>query len=499
MRRSFCLILIACSCSATPAFAALIRGNVLENQTGKPLARASVALSPVPGTPGTAQSVRTNSYGVFTFESLPGGAYVIKASKQGFMPGEYGQKQWNSDGRPVFLANDGSESVTIRLVRYGAITGTVLDENDVGLAQHHVLAYRDARPPQLASRAIADDRGVFRIAGLEPGAYSVRTAAGDNDGVSYLPTFSRETQRAEEARVVQVYADEDSKSDGVRPAQGQLFTLSGTVLNVAAGVPVNVTLSSDTGRQTVEGTNFEFQSLAPGPYEVYAEAAENKRLNAPYQAAFAPINLSGHQELRLSMLPVRESQVEVTPAPADARSIRLLARRKDLAGIWFTQVLPIVNGRALLPPGRWDLSLLPPSGFYVSAFSGVRSEPNDRPDAWNEITINTFTQVRFSLSAGPGSLHGSVRVAGDVVPGAPVYLETYDPATKRRLTDLRTVRTDLSGAYRFDGLAPGIYRVLATFEFQSPDSADLDRALARQVGAAANQDLQMDLDLYEIR
>ena len=142
---------------------------------------------------------------------------------------------------------------------------------------------------------------------------------------------------------------------------------------------------------------------------------------------------------------------------------------------------------------------MPPPGFYVSGFSGVRSEPNGRPDAWNEIAINSFIQVRFSLSAGPGGLHGTVKAGGDLVAGAPVYLETYDPATKRRLADLRTTRTDLSGAYRFDGLAPGVYRVLATFEFQAPDSTDLDRALARQLEAAANQDLQMDLDLYEIR
>jgi hypothetical protein len=497
MLRSFCLALLAFTPGA--ASAALIRGNVVENQSGKPLARAVVTLTPVQGTAGGAQSARTNGYGTFSFESLAGGGYVIRVSKLGFMPMEYGQKQWNSAGRPVFVTSDASESVTIRLPRYGAVSGTIVDENDVGLPQHGVLAYRDTRPPQLAGRAIADDRGVFRISGLEPGAYLVRTAAGDNDGVAYLPTFSKETQRVEEARLVQVYADEESKSDGVRPAQGPLFTLSGTILSVPQGVPVNITLVSDTGRQTVTGPNFEFQSLAPGPYELYAEAAENKRLNAPYQAAFTPVNLNGNQELRLTLLPVRESQVEVTPPPTDARSLRVLARRKDLAGVWSTQLLPVINARALLPPGRWDLSLLPPPGFYVSGFSGVRSEPNGRPDAWNEIAINSFIQVRFSLSAGPGGLHGTVKAGGDLVAGAPVYLETYDPATKRRLADLRTTRTDLSGAYRFDGLAPGVYRVLATFEFQAPDSTDLDRALARQLEAAANQDLQMDLDLYEIR
>ena len=130
MLRSFCLALLAFAPGA--ASAALIRGNVVENQSGKPLARAVVTLTPVQGTPGGAQSVHTNGYGTFSFESLAGGGYVIRVSKLGFMPMEYGQKQWNSAGRPVFVTSDASESVTIRLPRYGAVSGTIVDENDVG-------------------------------------------------------------------------------------------------------------------------------------------------------------------------------------------------------------------------------------------------------------------------------------------------------------------------------------------------------------------------------
>jgi hypothetical protein len=103
------------------------------------------------------------------------------------------------------------------------------------------------------------------------------------------------------------------------------------------------------------------------------------------------------------------------------------------------------------------------------------------------------------LSSGPGGLHGTVKTNGDLVAGAPVYLETYDPDSRQRLADLRTRRTDLQGGYRFDGLAPGTYRVLATFEYQAPDSMALDLAMARQVEVAATTDLQTDLDLYTIR
>ena len=88
---------------ATVLHAAVIRGVVVENFTSKPLARAAVVLEPVAGTPGAIKSIRANTLGVFEFDSLAAGAYVIKASRKGFMPLEYGQKRWNSAGRPLTI------------------------------------------------------------------------------------------------------------------------------------------------------------------------------------------------------------------------------------------------------------------------------------------------------------------------------------------------------------------------------------------------------------
>jgi hypothetical protein len=106
--------------------------------------------------------------------------------------------------------------------------------------------------------------------------------------------------------------------------------------------------------------------------------------------------------------------------------------------------------------------------------------------------------VKFTLTAGGSSVHGIVKNLGDAVAGAPVHLESYEPVSRRRVMELQTKRTDLRGAYRFDGLAPGIYRVLATFEYQAPDSAAMEQAGARQIQVEARSDLQLDLDLYTL-
>ena len=364
-----------------------------------------------------------------------------------------------------------------------------------------MAAYRDSQPPLLVTSAISDDRGVYRLSGLEPGTYLVRTAAAQNEGLDYLPTFSKETLRVEEAQMVAVSTDEESRSVDVRPTPGKLLTLSGVVQGNSPGA-VTVTLASDMGRQTVQGSGpefpFEFQALAPGPYELYAEMPGDARRNVAPQAAYTRIMLSRDTNSRLPLLPIRETRFDFTPPLANPNPAQLWARRVDLAATSAAAVMPLTESRAMLFSGRWEVHLLPPPGFYVSGFSSLGSEGGSHPEAWNEIEIGNFNIVKFTLTAGGGSLHGIVKSLGDAVAGAPVHLESYDPVSVRRVMDLKTMRTDLRGAYRFDGLAPGIYRVLATFEYQAPDAAAMAQAGARQIQVEARSDLQLDLDLYTL-
>src|SRR5262249_24379758 len=155
--------------------AAVIRGAVVEHATGKPLARAMVTLMPVPGTSGTTVSQRTDRLGGFVFQNLAGGAYVVTVARPGFAAVEYGQKEWNSAGYPIFLEPAAATFLTMRLRRLGAISGTVLDEEDIGMPDHEVAVYRTTRPPELIGRVKSDDHGVYRMGGLMQGSYLVRT------------------------------------------------------------------------------------------------------------------------------------------------------------------------------------------------------------------------------------------------------------------------------------------------------------------------------------
>ena len=190
--------------------AAIIKGSVVENQTGKALARTLISIQPVPGSAGPSGSVRTNTYGMFEFIDLPAGAYLITAARRGFMPAQYGQKNWRAAGQPVVLDKDQSTFLSIRLPRFSSISGVIVDENDVGLPEHEVVAMSNTRPPRMIAKAQADDRGMYRISGLDPGSYLVRTLGRAYEEGGYLPTFYRETARVDEAGMVETLVDQET-------------------------------------------------------------------------------------------------------------------------------------------------------------------------------------------------------------------------------------------------------------------------------------------------
>jgi Carboxypeptidase regulatory-like domain len=501
MQRSATIALFFASVVASQA--AVIHGLVVEKSTGYSVANAAVTLQPLPLAGQASTTVRSNESGRFEFGSLARGAYLVKAARRGFMPAEYGQKRWNSAGTAIIVDGDTTISIRVPLSRFGSITGTVRDSNEVGIPDQDVAAYTNTQPPHFITRATSDERGIFRIPGLDPGSYLVRTLGNNYEDRSYLPTFSRQTQRVEEARTVTVYPEEDANDGDVRPIPGRLFEISGATPLPASryGFTMTVTLASDMGRVVSQGPAFHFKALAPVRYELYAEAREN----APGTRV-----LGGYSELALERnltnfsLPLNEvggSGFNLEGA-GEAVSAVALYRRKDLAGAGPVESVKLgARGVLPLPPGHWEFLIAPPSyGYYVSRFAPVSRDNTARPEGWNDILVGNLVFNRFTvtLSNGAGAIHGTVKISSDPAGAAPVFLEAWDPVTRQRVLDLRETRTDMRGNYRFDGLPPGDYRILSTFEYAAPDPNAFDAALARSLRVESSTDPQVDLDLYGI-
>ena len=501
MRTHACMRLArACLMAAAAGIslrAGVIRGVVVENFTGKVLARAVVILQPIAGTPGGVKTERADSHGGFTFDELADGAYIVKASHNSFMPAEYGRKRWNSAGVPVVLEDAAPVFLNIRLFRYSAISGTVADENDEGLPGHDVVAYRDSKPPELIAKTTTDERGVYRLHSLPPGTYVVRTTGMQYDDSSYLPTFSKETDTLEQAHTVDLRPDQEANDVDVRPLPGRLYSLSVSVATVPPGADVKLTMVSEMGRKTVEAPSFRFAGLPPGDYEVFAQAPANPGPGEMIEGAYQRISLG--RDMMVSLLLRPPAAVTVSGAPANS-SGEIRIRRRDLAGAGPASELPLLSGAATIPPGRWEVMLLPHAGYCVSGFSGPGLSPAAyrRADGWEEV-VSPGHGGRFSLSSGPSDIRGIVKSSDDPISGVPVYLEPYNPVTRTRIAELRTAISEMRGQYRFDGLAAGTYRILGTFEYLSPDVETMDTSGAQLVTVDTHSELSRDLEKFVIR
>jgi hypothetical protein len=484
--------------------AATVRGTVVENLTGHPLAHASVLLEPVVGSGGVRMTGHTNRYGLFEFAGTAPGIYILQVTRAPFLTAYYGQKRWNSAGMPLTVTDSETQFVTIRMMRFAAIGGTVVDENDVGQPGIEVSAYRNTRPLQLIAHAAADERGVYRIYGLLPDSYLVRSMGKEIEGTDFKPTFAHETETPDEARQVDVDVEQEAREVRLRALPGQLFTLTVTVKTLQPmDVPVTLTLVSEMGRQVVvTSKSHSFTGLPRGDYEVFGEAPSDTQ--GVKQGAYQRISLArnGGADLVLRKIdPVRFDFSGLPLQAADDGTVKLLGRRKDLAGAHDTQAIQLTEHFAALTAGPWEFAVVPIDGYYVSGFSGSGGYRSlKRFDGWNEQTIQSWGGfVRFSFSNSPGALHGTVADAGSPAAGAPVFLEPVDLEPARRITDTYVTITDVQGRYHFSSLAPGHYRVLSSFEYQMPDSKIMTEARARELQIDVRSDTGLDLDLYVIR
>ncbi|HYN07472.1 MAG TPA: carboxypeptidase-like regulatory domain-containing protein [Vicinamibacterales bacterium] len=181
-----------------PPATGLIVGQVVDAGTGRPIAGAIVSLTSsalslaatgltnpadvlemVPAGPSVPTRVITNAEGRFVYRNLPKGRYAFSATAVGFLSGSYGQRRAGGPG-VTFELEDGEKPLdaVFRLWKTATISGTFLDEAGEPVVGVSVRTRRRAitggRTRWAAGvMATTDDRGIYRIANLTPGDYSV--------------------------------------------------------------------------------------------------------------------------------------------------------------------------------------------------------------------------------------------------------------------------------------------------------------------------------------
>jgi uncharacterized protein (DUF2141 family) len=121
----------------------------------------------------------TDDEGRFSFVALPAGRFTLTASKAGYVNMTYGAKQAGRAGTPIQLIEGQKiDKATITLPRGSVVTGYVVDDHGEPAPGTQVRVMRfmmrtGERALQSAGTDLTDDRGLYRIYGLQPGDYVV--------------------------------------------------------------------------------------------------------------------------------------------------------------------------------------------------------------------------------------------------------------------------------------------------------------------------------------
>ena len=492
MRLSLALLAV------TAIHAGVIRGVVVERASGLPLARTVVRLIPLPNAHGQPLAQRTATSGGFTFDHVPDGVYVLVAAREGFFQAAYGQRRPDGQGTPIEVTADSDLFANLPMYHKGAVTGRVLDENGVGMENIPVIVYRARLPLRAEGRAVSDDRGIYRIHGLAPGKYWVRSAPQTlDDGSGRLPTFGREAPETKDALTHRVRLDEDTPFADVRPAPGRLFPIRGLVQ--CFGYSVTVTLSSETMQRSSQvpcGAQYQFEGLSPGVYQVLAKGDTT--------AGFIEISVD-HAIDSANVQPLDLPRVEFyatrpgSGAPANI-TMTIFGRREDLSAEGkLEEIKP--RGSTLLP-GHWEIIATVGPDQYVESigndFTARRGLLQQRPPDAFDVFIETrqIGRVRVVISDKAGHIDGSVVRDTKPVPGAAVFLWPTTEAARRSLGGFKQAIADINGKFHFDGLPPADYRILATFDLSDVDEESFDEARAMTITVQASQTASVETPLW---
>ena len=324
--------------SAATSGSGAITGRVTSDD-GRTLSGAAVqifrAYASVPGPP---TSISTDDEGNFSASSLAPGLYNVTATVPGYVsvPGPTTSTGESGLYKP-------GDTVNIRLVKGGVITGTVRDSSNEPVVAVLVRATRvrddRGRPTSVLSNyylfRMTDDRGVYRIYGLAPGTYIVSAGGSlgfymgvngyDTDAPTYYPSSTRDT-----AAEVPVHAGDEANNIDIRYRGDHGHTISGTINAPSSEQGLTISAINLSLRHASSGAielnsfvmpgakpTFALQGVGDGTYDLTAQQVSGSGMSAvstPRRITVKGMDVTG-VELTLTPLGSMSGRATLEPAP----------------------------------------------------------------------------------------------------------------------------------------------------------------------------------------
>ena len=509
-----------------------IRGRVVTDG-GRPVADASIMILPV-NVAANMQSTVTSllrptlsdTDGNFELTSLRPGAYTISASSPGYVSLEQGSKGFYRPG----------DTATLTLVKGGVITGKVTNSSGDPVVGAQVRAIKTREPDDKPSRPHqgigsqiseslgmllgpykTDDRGIYRIYGLDPGYYQVSAggrggqgfsfagaSAYDNDAPTYYPSSTMET-----AADVTVTAGGEATAIDIRYREHRGHSIGGSVSVSAGPAPQVISVILTRSNGVAESTavvmggrdHFGFDSLLDGDYLVTAvgnagnpalggaegmsaSVSQPKRVTvrgadvSGITLVIEPLaSIAGRVAIESLQDPKQKAGCkDIRPTPIEGTVLSTQDERKEttpdpmigpLGG--FMESTPNEKGEfviGLVRPGVQRLNIeVPAEHLYVKSMLLPSADPNGKPidTAKTGLKLKSGDKIKgllVTLAEGAAALSGKVVVDPDNKPPATkmrVHLVPAEPESTDEVLRYSESEVAADGSFSFAHLAPGKY------------------------------------------
>jgi hypothetical protein len=475
----------------------VLRGRVLAMDTGAPLRRARLSLS-APGA-GQPRSTIADLEGRYEFKHLPAGRYMLTASKAPYLSLQVGQRSPFERGRPIELGEGQTiERVDIALARGSVIAGSVVDDLGEPAASIRVVAMRlqyfEGRRQlvPVGRSARTNDIGHFRLYGLAPGTYFVRTQpttwnsmSAQNEGISFAATYYPGSVLVDEAQPVTLRVGQERMNIDVSLVVARMARLSGIAVDprgrLLAGRSVMLvellrgpssTSGVSTGGTAVQSDGrFTIPNVAAGEYVLSAFSTDPQ--TGERETARLPVTVTGDDLDGLMVMTSAgvsisgqiefEGDLKPTFSPQTVRILAAELGPRRLTGTGSTAVSEdwsfAVRGVAAGPHALRVSGL--PTGWALKAVYAGADDVTDTP---LQVTDRrNVTDVRVFITNRGTELTGAVSdERGAAVGEYSVVVFAEDAARwSEQSRFLATVRPDQHGRFVVRGLPPGEYLAAA--------------------------------------
>lgn len=473
-----------------------VSGRVTINGKGKAgivvaLRRPDFAemLAPLKGT--------TDPDGNYQITNIPPGNYVVAPITPAFVSQDFSPR---GRGKTLLLA-EGEEvrDIDFSLIRGAVITGKVTDADNRPVIEERVTVTsedpgaRDRQMPMVSNSFMTDDRGIYRIYGLQPGRYKISVGVSDDDRfspirpgrIAYRRTFYPDVTEAAEAKVIEL--SEGTEATNIDITLGRNlpgFSASGKIINGETGTGSRgVRLSLRRMRNEREGGanmglfiisndlgEFRIENIPPGKYSVFVSGQSGSELRA--EPVF--FEVLDHDVSNLLLTSVKGLSIAGTVVLEGTTDKSVLAKLSEMrlhayvqsdtpnfSNSQSAQVNPDGSFRiGGLAAGKANFSITGSERREPSNFSILRIE-RDGVVQTRGIEIKAgedVSGVKVVLSYGTGSVRGEVKIANGPLPSGiniNVWL-TREGDTHWRF---RPQSLDARGRFVIQGVPAGEYEL----------------------------------------